>query len=89
MEEPILKFKSEATKFIMEIEVTCCLNLAHCYNKVDQYHHAIKYCKQALEKVPENKKALFRLGVAYTNIGELERARETLNTVVELTEDQA
>lgn len=71
----------------MEIEVTCCTNLAHCYVKTEQYHYAIKYASQALEKDPQNKKALFRQGIAYTSIGELDKARETLNKVVDLEGD--
>lgn len=87
-QDPVITSKEQAVKFIKEIEVTCCTNLAHCYVKIEQYHHAIKYASQALEKDPENKKALFRQGVAYTNIGELEKAREVLTQVIELDGDE-
>ena len=60
------------------------MNLAHVYIKLEQYHYAIKYASQALEKDPENTKALFRKGVAYTKVGELERARECLNEVIRI-----
>ena len=35
--------REEAVKYIREIEIPCCLNLAHCYNKLGDYHLAIKY----------------------------------------------
>ena len=86
--DPVITTKEQAVTFIKEIEVTCCTNLALCYNKMEQYHHAIKFASQAIEKDPENKKALFRMGIAYTQIGELEKARENLNKVVELETQQ-
>ena len=64
-----------------------CVNLAHCHNKLTNYHFAIKFATQALEKEPNNKKALYRLGVAYTGINELERARDALNKIVEMGDD--
>ena len=86
--DPVITTKEQAVTFIKEIEVTCCTNLALCYNKMEQYHHAIKFASQAIEKDPDNKKALFRMGIAYTQIGELEKARENLNKVVELETEQ-
>ena len=86
--DPVITTQEQAVKFIREIEVTCCTNLAHCYNKMEDYHLAIKFASQALDKDPENKKALFRKGFAYKQIGELEKAREALNLIVELDGDQ-
>lgn len=88
-ENPLITTKEQAIKFIKEIEVTCCTNLSLCYVKTEQYHYAIKYASQALEKDPENKKALYRMGLAYTQIGELDKAREALNKVVELKGDDS
>ena len=48
---------------------------------MEQPHFAIKYASQALEKEPKHTKALYRKGVAYTKVGELDRARECLNEV--------
>ena len=72
----------------MEIEVTCCTNLAHCYVKIEQFHHAIKYASQALEKDQKNKKALYRKGIAYIGIGELDKARETLQEILDQDGDE-
>ena len=58
-----------------------CINLAHCYIKLEQYEYAIKYASQALEKDPKNVKALYRKGVAYTKMNELDKAKECLNEV--------
>ena len=82
--DPIITSHEQAIKLIKEVEILTCVNLAHVYIKLEQYHYAIKYASQALEKEPENTKALFRKGVAYTKIGELERARECLNEVVRI-----
>lgn len=68
-----------ALKLVRDTETPCYLNLAHCYIKVDQHHYAIKYATQAMENEPKNTKALFRRGVAYTKIGEVDKARADLN----------
>lgn len=77
--DPVITTEQQAIKFIKEIEVIVCVNLAHCYNQLKNYHYAIKYCSQALEKDHQNVKALYRIGVAYTRIGELEKAEENLS----------
>ena len=73
----------QALKIVRDIETPTYLNLAHGYNKVDQHHYAIKYATQALENEPKNTKALYRRGVAYTKIGEIEKARFDLNDALE------
>ena len=40
-----------------------------------------------IENDPDNIKALYRRGVAYTKIGEIERANDDLKQAFELTED--
>jgi tetratricopeptide (TPR) repeat protein len=65
-------------KYIIEIEVPVCLNLGLCYNKLEKYHHTIKYCSQALDKDEDNDKALYRRGYAYLQVGELVRAKQDL-----------
>ncbi len=87
-DNPVIKTKEQAVMFIKEIEIIVCVNLAHCYLKTQQYHHAIKYCRQALEKEDSNIKALYRMGIAYTHLGELNKAREALHAVAELETDQ-
>ena len=78
--------EDEAAKLIFDIELPCCLNLALCYIKTDQPHYAIKYSTQVLEKnlpeiklyVPTLEKALYRRGVSYIKIGQLENAKSDL-----------
>ena len=83
-DDPAIKTQEQAVKLIQEVEILTCINLAHVYIKLEQYHYAIKYASQALEKDPENTKALFRKGIAYTKVGELQRARECLDDVARI-----
>ena len=43
-EDSVIKDTDTALRYIIEIEVPVCLNLGLCYNKLEKYHHAIKYC---------------------------------------------
>lgn len=79
--------REDAVKYIAEIEIPCCLNLAHCYLKIEDYHHAIKYTSQVLENDGCNVKAFFRRGVAYTKIGEIKRANDDLKHALDMTQD--
>ena len=83
-DDPAIKTEEQAIKLIKEVEILTCINLAHVYIKLEQYHYAIKYASQALEKDPENTKALFRKGIAYTKVGELERAKQCLDDVARI-----
>lgn len=87
-DDPCIKTEGQAIKMIMDIEVIVCTNLAHCYIKMEQYHHAIKYASQALEKDRDNRKALYRMGIAYTNVGELDKAKEALDKVLSIEGDE-
>jgi len=75
-----------ALRYIVEVEVPVCLNLGLCYLKLGHNHHAINYCSQALEKDEDNEKALYRRGLAYMNVGELNRAQRDLSRANDLTE---
>lgn len=88
-DNPVIETKEQAVTYIKEIEILVCVNLAYCYLQLQEYHHTIKYCSQALEKDEENVKALYRMGLAYTRIGELNKARETFNKVAALETDEA
>jgi len=35
--------RESACKYIAEVEIPTCTNLAHCYLQVGEYDHAIKY----------------------------------------------
>lgn len=39
----MIRDQETAVKFITEIEIPTCLNLALCYIKIKEYHYAIKY----------------------------------------------
>ena len=79
--DPVVTTQDQTIKLIKETEILLCVNLALCHNKLKNYHFAIKFCTQALEKEPNNKKALYRLGLAYTKINELEKARDALKKI--------
>lgn len=74
-EDNLISDEETAVKYIKEIELPVCLNLALSYLKIEQYHYAIKYASQALDKDPENQKALYRRGRAYMGIGEFVKAK--------------
>ena len=81
MEDALIADHETALRYIMEIEIPVCLNLGLCYLRLGKNHEAIYYCTQALDKDQEqNEKALYRRGVAYLNIGELNKARADLTT---------
>ncbi len=85
-DESLIKDSDTALRYIVEIEVPVCLNLGLCYNKLEKYHHAIKFCSQALDKDEDNEKALYRRGFAYLNVGELSRAKKDLVKASEMTD---
>lgn len=82
-----LQAREDAVRYIAEIEIPCCLNLAHCYLKVGEWHLSIKYASQVLENDGDNVKALYRRGSAYIKVGEIKRAKEDLTAAFELTKD--
>lgn len=84
-DQGLIQDQETAIKFIKEIEIPVALNLGLCYLKTEQYHYAIKYCTQVLEKDDENDKALYRRGMAYLGIGELNKAKQDLMKAHNLT----
>lgn len=84
-----LNSREDAVKYIAEIEIPCCLNLAHCYLKQGDWHYAIKYSSQVIDNDANNVKGFYRRGVAYTKIGEITRAKDDLARALELTTDPA
>lgn len=73
-------------RYIKDIEIPVALNLGLAYLKVEQFHYAIKYCTQVLEKDEDNDKALYRRGMAYLGIGEMGKAKQDLMSAYSLTE---
>ncbi|CDO65746.1 FK506-binding protein (FKBP)-type peptidyl-prolyl isomerase [Plasmodium reichenowi] len=60
------------------IEISCNLNLATCYNKIKDYPKAIDHASKVLKIDKNNVKALYKLGVANMYFGFLEEAKENL-----------
>lgn len=87
--ERFMNNPSEACEFVRDIEIPVSLNLAHCYNKTERFHFAIRYCTDVLKNEDENVKALYRRGVAYTGIGEVKRAKEDLCRALFLAEEES
>ena len=84
-EDNLINDEQTAVKFIKEIEIPVCLNLSLCYLKVEQYHYAIKYSSQVLDKDEENQKALYRRGRGYMGVGEMNKARSDFNRALDLS----
>ena len=80
--DPIITSTQQAIKLVKEIDIIVCTNLAHCYNKLLRHDYAIKYAKQALDQDPGNKKAMYRLGVAHTAMGQLSEAKDVLENLL-------
>lgn len=83
---PIITDQNTVIKVVKEVEIPVLLNLALCYNKVNEYHYAIRYCSLALDKNDRHEKAYYRRGMAYLGIGELNKAKQDLTMAYELTQ---
>lgn len=60
------------------MEISANSNLAMTYLKQKKYRKAIEYCEIVLDKDESNKKAKFRLGLAYKNLGDFEKGLNVL-----------
>ena len=68
-----------AIKLVTDIELPCSSNAALCYLKLNQYDHVLYYTKGLLEKDPKNYKALYRRGIAFCRLGEVEQAKASFD----------
>ncbi|XP_050402577.1 peptidyl-prolyl cis-trans isomerase FKBP8 [Patella vulgata] len=59
---------------ILDSKIKCCNNLAACQLKVEAYDAVIRSCQMVLISQPDNVKALFRLGKAYSAKGSTNEA---------------
>ncbi len=84
-EEPLIKDRDTAIRFIRDIEIPVCVNLGLCFLQTKRFHHAVNYLSQALDKEENNEKALYRRGVAYLKLGELLRAEIDLKKAHQIT----
>jgi tetratricopeptide (TPR) repeat protein len=82
---PIITDQDTVIKVVKEVEIPVFLNLALCYNKMHEYHYAIRYCTEALARNDRHDKAYYRRGMAYIGIGELNKAKQDLTMALELT----
>lgn len=65
-------------KEIFSLQSVLMLNLAACQLKFQQYPHVVSNCSRVLALEPDNVKALYRRGQAFTMMNDLDRAREDL-----------
>ena len=79
--DPVITSDEQAIKLIEDIQTIVSSNISLCYLKLDMPHEAIRYAKQALEKNPDYLKAIYRMCLAYINIGEFDKARENLDSL--------
>jgi tetratricopeptide (TPR) repeat protein len=84
-ENNIMASEEIVKRMVKEIEIPVCLNLGLAYLKVKDFSLSVKYCSQALEKDPENDKALYRRGMAYLGSGFIEKAKADLTKAYEVT----
>lgn len=67
-----------------DVLVDCHLNLAACLSRMGDARKAVPHCSKALEMQPANVKALYRLGCAYLELGDLENASDSLRHALDL-----
>lgn len=68
-----------------EISLSCHLNIASCCVKLSRWRIAISNCSNALDISPNNPKALFRRGQAYSAQGDFKEALADLTLAAKLT----
>jgi len=67
----------------VELECTLYLNSALCFLKALSYENALSSCQKVLVKNPRNSKALFRSGLAFAGLGDMENAETFLSKALE------
>lgn len=66
-------------KLVKEVQIPCLLNLSACYLKMKlSYENAIIHCTDVLNIDPENAKALYRRGLAHTELANFDEAAKDL-----------
>jgi len=68
---------------VVELMEACHLNLANCQLKLSDWDGAVDECTKVLSRA-DNRKARFRRGDAYTQLGKLTEAREDLEKAVKM-----
>lgn len=78
---------NEAINVYMAIEpkdADTYMNIASCYQALDDNQNAVKYYKQALSKAPNNGDIAFYLGQAYVNLEDWANAKSYLTKAISL-----
>lgn len=69
---------------IVDMKLKLYNNMAACQLKAEAYDAAIRSCDEVLKKQPENVKALFRKGKAYSSMGETSKAISFMRKAIKL-----
>merc|ERR1719419_2039756 len=72
--DPLKKLRKESDI----LRKTCFNNISAVYAKMGQWDKSLEKAQKVLEMEEKNQKALFRSGVAYRNMKEFEKAKESL-----------
>ena len=70
----IISIGNDGKEECLELKLACMGNMSACQLKLKQYQHAIHNCSKILKKQPQNSKALYRRGVAYFALRDLEHS---------------
>merc|ERR1719204_2200943 len=72
--DPLKKLRKEADM----LRKTCFNNISAVYAKMGDWEKSLEKAQKVLEMDEKNQKALFRSGVAYRNMREFEKAKDSL-----------
>lgn len=77
--------EEDEKKAAQEIKAACLLNMAACYEKLQDWSQVVSKCNKALElPVPaSHSKAYFRRAKAYTQMGRLQEAKADLDRLLQ------
>merc|ERR1719419_457272 len=73
-DDPLKKLRKDADM----LRKTCFNNISAVYAKMGDWKKSLEKAQKVLEMDEKNQKALFRSGVAYRNMKEFEKAKESL-----------
>merc|ERR550534_107992 len=73
-DDPLKKLRKDADM----LRKTCFNNISAVYAKMGDWEKSLEKAQKVLEMDEKNQKALFRSGVAYRNMREFEKAKESL-----------
>lgn len=84
--EPLkaIELAESLLKNIGDLRIVLYNNMAECHLNRKNYEHAISLCCKVLERDENNVKALYRRGVAYGNLKNVEKALEDFKKVLSI-----